>query len=104
MEQVVSVKHVLDLLSNRRVEVKRACAHRYLLQTHLLLTAVSFTATEDLQSHNLSMATHISKDLKKGSAGVKHPSQDSIPPLGFAFPHTLSLNKGSMSAGHTGLG
>lgn len=40
------------------------CAHRYLLQTHLLLTAVSFTPTEDLQRHNLSMATYVSKYLK----------------------------------------
>ena len=42
-----------------------AYAHGYLLQTHLLLTAVSFAATVYLQGHNFSMAANISKDLKQ---------------------------------------
>lgn len=36
---------------------------RYLLQTHLLLTAISLTATENLQSHDLPVAANISEDL-----------------------------------------
>lgn len=36
---------------------------RDLLQAHQLLAAVCFTATENLQSHDLTMTTHISEDL-----------------------------------------
>lgn len=39
-------------------------SHRYLLQTHLLLTPISFTATVNLQRHDLPMAANISEDLK----------------------------------------
>lgn len=36
---------------------------RYLVQTHLLLTATGFTATVNLQSHDLPMTANISEDL-----------------------------------------
>lgn len=77
-------------------------AHGDLLQAQLLLAAVGFAATEDLQRHDLAVAADIFKDLK---ADDKRLKTDPGPGgRSSASPLTLSLNSGSSSTGQVGFG
>lgn len=50
--------------ANQRAGFSGTCAHRYLLQTHLLLTAVCLAAAVNLQRHDLPVAANVFEDLK----------------------------------------
>lgn len=55
-----------------KAEPRRSSTYRDLLETHLLLAAVGFAATVDLQRHDLPVAADVSEDLAAARPDVGH--------------------------------
>lgn len=58
--------------SSGKAEPRRSSTYRDLLETHLLLAAVGFAATVDLQRHDLPVTADVSEDLAAARPDVGH--------------------------------